>query len=196
MKPVVALVGRTNVGKSTLFNRLTRSRAALGADFPGLTRDRQYGDGHVGAKSFLAIDTGGFDPDAGPGLQRAINEQTETAIAESDVLLFIVDVRAGVSAQDQRIAERLRASGRRLVVVANKAEGLDLAAGAEFHELGLGPPCLISATHGSGVSDLMETALADFPEEAGSPSEASDAAGAKEGTRVAIVGRPNVGKST
>jgi len=192
MKPAVALVGRTNVGKSTLFNRLTRSRAALVADFPGLTRDRQYGDGHVGAKSFLAIDTGGFDPDAGPGLQRAINEQTETAIAESDVLLFIVDVRAGVTAQDLRIAERLRASGRRVVVVANKAEGLDLAAGAEFHELALGPPCLISATHGSGVGDLMETALADFPEQT-SPAEAPGAGG---GTRVAIVGRPNVGKST
>jgi GTP-binding protein len=197
MKPVVALVGRTNVGKSTLFNRLTRSRAALVADFPGLTRDRQYGDGHLGMKPFLAIDTGGFDPDAGQGLQRAINEQTETAIAESDVLLFVVDVRAGLTAQDQRIAEPLRASGRRVVVVANKAEGLDLAAGAEFHELGLGPPCLISATHGSGVSDLMETALADFPGE-GLPSEApgAEAPGAKEGARVAIVGRPNVGKST
>jgi GTP-binding protein len=192
MKPAVALVGRTNVGKSTLFNRLTRSRAALVADFPGLTRDRQYGDGHVGSKSFLAIDTGGFDPDAGPGLQRAINEQTETAIAESDVLLFIVDVRAGVTAQDQRVAESLRTTGRRVVVVANKAEGLDLAAGAEFHELGLGAPWLISATHGSGVSELMETALADFPEH-GPASDGPDAGG---GTRVAIVGRPNVGKST
>ncbi|HEY4040079.1 MAG TPA: GTPase, partial [Burkholderiaceae bacterium] len=97
MKPVVALVGRTNVGKSTLFNRLTRSRAALVADFPGLTRDRQYGDGHIGLKPFLAIDTGGFDPGSGQDLQRAINEQTETAIAESDVLLFVVDVRAGLT---------------------------------------------------------------------------------------------------
>ncbi|TMH75499.1 MAG: ribosome biogenesis GTPase Der [Betaproteobacteria bacterium] len=193
MRPAVALVGRINVGKSTLFNRLTRSRAALVADFPGLTRDRQYGDGHVGPKPFLVIDSGGFDPDSGQTLQRAVNEQTEAAIAECDVLLFLVDVRAGLTAQDQRIAERLRASGRRVVVVANKAEGLEPEAGAEFHELGLGEPCLISAAHAMGLTELMELALADFPE-AGPPSEAPD--GAKEGTRVAIVGRPNVGKST
>jgi GTP-binding protein len=193
MKPAVALVGRTNVGKSTLFNRLTLSRAALVADLPGLTRDRQYGDGHVGSRPFLAIDTGGFDPTSGDPLQRAINEQTETAIAESDVLLFIVDVRAGLTTQDQRIAEWLRTRGQRIVVVANKAEGLDPSAGAEFHELGLGAPVLISAAHGSGLSDLMETALEGLPERA-EPSEAPP--GAKEGTRVAIVGRPNVGKST
>jgi GTP-binding protein len=198
MRPVVALVGRTNVGKSTLFNRLTRSRSALVADIPGLTRDRQYGDGHVGPTPFLAIDTGGFDPDSGDGLQRAINEQTETAIVESDVLLFVVDVRAGLTAEDQRIGQRLRASGRRVLLVANKAEGLAEEAGAEFHELGLGEPHLISATHGMGVSELMQVALAEFPEEvanaeAGSPDEA---ARGKSGTRVAIVGRPNVGKST
>ena len=192
MKPAVALVGRTNVGKSTLFNRLTRSRAALVADFPGLTRDRQYGDGQVGDKEFLVIDTGGFDPDSGQALQRAINEQTETAIAECDVLLFMVDVRAGITALDQRIAERLRASGRRVVVVANKAEGLDPEAGAEFYELGLGEPWLISAAHGSGLTELMRAVLADFPE-APPPAEAPDA---EAGTRVAIVGRPNVGKST
>jgi GTP-binding protein len=198
-KPTVALVGRTNVGKSTLFNRLTRSRAALVADFPGLTRDRQYGDGHVGSKPFLVIDTGGFDPGSSQDLQRAVNEQTETAIAESDVLLLLVDVRAGLTAQDQRVVERLRGTGRRIVVVANKAEGLDPEAGADFHELGLGPPILISAAHGSGLTELMETALADFAEQTeGSPSEAAGASapGAKQGTRVAIVGRPNVGKST
>ena len=199
MKPTVALVGRTNVGKSTLFNRLTRSRAALVADFPGLTRDRQYGDGHVGLKPFLAIDTGGFDPASNQDLQRAVNEQTETAIAESDVLLFVVDVRAGLTAQDQHIAQRLRATGRRIVLVANKAEGLEPEAGAEFHELGLGPPYLISAAHGFGLTDLMQTALADFPASAlrasaGEPDGAPP--GAKAGTRVAIVGRPNVGKST
>ena len=200
MKPTVALVGRTNVGKSTLFNRLTRSRAALVADFPGLTRDRQYGDGHVGLKPFLAIDTGGFDPASSQQLQRAVNEQTETAIAESDVLLFVVDVRSGLTAQDQRIAQQLRATGRRIVLVANKAEGLDSEAGAEFHELGLGPPNLISAAHGFGLTELMQTALADFP----GPAPADDTAGAwagepaqaQRGTRVAIVGRPNVGKST
>jgi GTP-binding protein len=192
MKAAVALVGRTNVGKSTLFNRLTRSRAALVADLPGLTRDRQYGDGHVGLKPFLAIDTGGFDPDSGQALQRSVNEQTEAAIAESDVLLFVVDVRAGVTTEDQRIAQRLRESGRHVVLVANKAEGLDLDAGAEFHELGLGEPCLISAAHGMGLTELMEIALAGFPEEA----EPSEARSAQEGPRVAIVGRPNVGKST
>jgi GTPase len=192
MKPTVALVGRTNVGKSTLFNRLTRSRAALVADFPGLTRDRQYGDGTVGTKPFLAIDTGGFDPASSEPLQHAVNEQAETAIAESDVLLFVVDARTGLAAQDQRIAQNLRASGRRIVLVANKAEGLDPGAGSEFHELGLGPPHLVSAAHGLGLTELMETALADFPAEA--PGEA--APDAKVGTRVAIVGRPNVGKST
>jgi len=192
VKPTVALVGRINVGKSTLFNRLTRSRAALVADFPGLTRDRQYGDGHLGPTPFLAIDTGGFDPTSSQELQRAINEQTETAIAESDVVLFVVDIRSGLTAQDQRIAERLRASGRRIVVVANKAEGLDPEAASEFHELGLGPPFPVSAAHGVGVTELMQTALADFPEEA-APAEARSA---EAGTRVAIVGRPNVGKST
>ena len=192
MKPVVALIGRTNVGKSTLFNRLTRSRAALVADLPGLTRDRQYGDADVGSRAFLAIDTGGFDPGSGDALQRAVNEQTETAIAESDVLLFMVDVRAGVTGLDQRIAERLRAGGKRLVLVANKAEGLDAAAGAEFYELGLGAPVLISAAHGAGLTDLMDTALAGLPE-AEAPPEAPDP---ERGTRVAIVGRPNVGKST
>ncbi len=192
MKPAVALVGRTNVGKSTLFNRLTRSRAALVADFPGLTRDRQYGDGHIGPAAFLVIDTGGFDPAAGHGLQKSVNEQTETAIAESDVLLFVVDVRAGVTPQDQRIGEWLRTTGRRVVVVANKAEGLDPEAGAELHELGLGAPILISASHGTGLVDLMEVALDGFalePEAAGEPDP-------EAGTRVAIVGRPNVGKST
>ena len=194
MKPVVALIGRTNVGKSTLFNRLTGSRAALVADFPGLTRDRQYGEGHIGPLPFLAIDTGGFDPDSSEPLQRAVNEQTEIAIAESDVLLFVVDVRAGLTAQDSHIAQRLRSSGRRIVVVANKAEGLDAQVGAEFHELGLGAPCLISAAHAQGLGDLMQTALASIAEEAGSPAEARS--GAKAGTRVAIAGRPNVGKST
>ncbi len=193
MKATVALIGRTNVGKSTLFNRLTRTRAALVADFPGLTRDRHYGDGRADGKPFLAIDTGGYDPEAADPLQRAVNEQTEAAIAESDVLLFVVDVRAGVTAQDQRIAARLRSSGRRAVLVANKAEGLDPSAGAELYELGLGEPRLVSAAHGDGVADLMQAVLAGFPED-GAPSEA--APGARAGTRVAIVGRPNAGKST
>lgn len=192
MKPAVAIVGRTNVGKSTLFNRLTQSRAALVADFPGLTRDRQYGDGHVGGRAFLAIDTGGFDPESGQALQRAINEQTETAIAESDVLLFVVDVRSGVTAMDLDIAGRLRTTGRRVVLVANKAEGLDPEAGAEFYELGFGAPCLISASHGMGLVELMQIALAELPDDA----EPAPPREPERGTRVAIVGRPNVGKST
>jgi len=192
MKPAVALVGRTNVGKSTLFNRLTRSRAALVADLPGLTRDRQYGDGFLGPVPYLAIDTGGFDPASAQVLQRSINEQTQTAIDECDVLLFVVDVRAGLTAQDQLIAQRLRTSGRRVVLAANKAEGLDVVAGAEFHELGLGQPFLVSATHGTGLADLMDAALEGFVEE----PTAADEPDPDRGTRVAIVGRPNVGKST
>jgi GTPase len=192
MKPAIALVGRTNVGKSTLFNRLTRTRAALVADLPGLTRDRQYGDGHVGPVPYLVIDTGGFDPDSGVTLQRAINDQTQAAIDECDVLLFVVDVRAGVTADDRTIGERLRTTGRRVVLVANKAEGMDAGAGAEFHELGLGHPYPVSATHGNGLSDLMDIALEGFEAEP-EPPEAPDPV---RGARVAIVGRPNVGKST
>jgi GTPase len=192
MGAVVALIGRINVGKSTLFNRLTRSRSALVADFAGLTRDRQYGAGQIGPVAYLAVDTGGFDPQATQPIQRAINEQTEVAIAESDVLLFVVDARAGLTTEDQVIAERLRPSGKRIVVVANKAEGLAPESGLEFHELGLGAPWLISASHGSGVGALMELALMDLPDEnldAGAPE-------AEYGARVAVVGRPNVGKST
>src|SRR5258708_38666986 len=122
MRPAVALVGRINVGKSTLFNRLTRSRAALVADFPGLTRDRQYGDGHVGPKPFLVIDSGGFDPDSRQTLQQARNEQTEAASAECDVLLFLVDVRAGLSAQEQRTCQTRAGTGGRRVGAPDKAQ--------------------------------------------------------------------------
>lgn len=192
MKPAVALVGRTNVGKSTLFNRLTRTRAALVADLPGLTRDRQYGDGHLGPLPYLVIDTGGFDPESGVVLQKAINEQTRAAIDECDVLVFVVDVRAGLTAADRTIGERLRSTGRRVVLAANKAEGMDAGAGAEFHELGLGHPYPISATHGDGLGDLMDVVLAGFAAEP-EPAVAPDPV---RGVRVAIVGRPNVGKST
>ncbi len=196
MKPVVAIVGRPNVGKSTLFNRLTRSRAALVADVPGLTRDRQYGEGRVGPVPSLVIDTGGFDPAERSGLQESVNAQAEQAIAESDVLLFVVDARAGLTGHDRRIAERLRVTGRRILTVVNKAEGLLESAFAEFHELGLGEPHPVAAAHGEGVAALMDEALA--------PHAASAQALAREGAedeprprnRVAIVGRPNVGKST
>ena len=191
MTPVVALVGRPNVGKSTLFNRLTRSRAALVADFPGLTRDRHYGAGRIGPRPYIVIDTGGFEPVAAEGITREMARQAEAAIAESDVVVFLVDARDGLTAQDQRIAERLRRSGRRPVLVVNKAEGLSGAALAEFHELGLGDPLPISAAHGDGVAALMEQVLDGFPT-APSPEEVP----ADGRVRVAIVGRPNVGKST
>jgi GTP-binding protein len=191
MTPVVALVGRPNVGKSTLFNRLTRSRAALVADYPGLTRDRRYGEGRVGPVPYIVIDTGGFEPVAAEGITREMALQAEAAIAESDVVIFLTDARDGLSAQDRRIAERLRRSGRRPLLAVNKAEGLDSAAIAEFHELGLGEPLPVSAAHGEGVAALMERALAGF----GSEPPAAEAT-ADDRIRVAIVGRPNVGKST
>jgi GTP-binding protein len=191
MKPVVAIVGRPNVGKSTLFNRLTRSRAALVADFPGLTRDRHYGEGRVGPLPYIAIDTGGFEPVLGVGIVKEMAEQAEAAIAESDIVVFVLDARDGLTAQDQRIAERLRGVGRRIVLAVNKAEGLPPEASAEFHELGLGEPHPISAAHGDGVARLMEVALAGLP-----PPEVVDEERESERVRVAIVGRPNVGKST
>lgn len=191
MLPILALVGRPNVGKSTLFNRLTRSRAALVADQPGLTRDRHYGHGRLGTRPFLVIDTGGFEPWAKEGIVHEMARQAEAAIAEADALLFLVDVRTGLTPQDKVIAERLRRLAKPLYLVANKAEGMnrDVVA-AEFYELGCGEPYVISAAHGEGVRELLELALAHFPEEAEEAPE-EDA-----GPRVAIVGRPNVGKST
>ncbi len=192
MKPVVAIVGRPNVGKSTLFNRLTRTRAALVADFPGLTRDRHYGDARVGPVPSIVIDTGGFEPVAADGIVREMAAQAEQAIAESDVVIFVLDARDGLTAHDQRIAERLRIAQRRIVLAANKAEGLPPEAVAEFHELGLGDPRPISAAHGEGVVDLMDVALAGFTLLVESESDEDGA----DRIRVAIVGRPNVGKST
>ena len=190
MLPILALVGRPNVGKSTLFNRLTKSRAALVADQPGLTRDRHYGHGRLGEQAFLVIDTGGFEPLAKEGIEHEMARQAEAAIAEADALLFLVDGRHGLAPQDKVIAERLRRSGRPLHVVVNKAEGMnrDVVA-AEFHELGCGAPRVISSAHGDGVRELLELVLADFPPEV-------DAEETGEGPRVAVAGRPNVGKST
>ena len=190
MKPTLALVGRPNVGKSTLFNRLTRTRDALVADMPGLTRDRHYGHGRVGDRAYLVVDTGGFEPRAKEGILKEMAQQAEAAIAESDMLLFIVDGRAGLTPQDEAIGERLRKSGRPLLLVVNKAEGMNQAmVSAEFHQLGLGEPLVISAAHGDGVRDLVEQALAPFPLDAEETDET-------RGPKVAIVGRPNVGKST
>ncbi|MFO7746499.1 MAG: ribosome biogenesis GTPase Der [Orrella sp.] len=203
LKPVVTLVGRPNVGKSTLFNRLTRSRSALVADFSGLTRDRHYGEGRVGEIPFIVVDTGGFEPVAKSGILHHMAKQTEQAIAESDVVIFLVDARAGLNAHDHEIASLLRKAGQTAVLCVNKAEGMSHGAAiAEFYELGLGAPHPISASHGDGVMDLIEAALEPFrpaespdddhtEEEAFEPIDESD-----HRIKLAIVGRPNVGKST
>ncbi len=189
MKPTLVIVGRPNVGKSTLFNRLTRSRDALVADQPGLTRDRHYGHGRMGNKPHLVVDTGGFEPQAKEGIVHEMARQAEAAIAEADMLLFIVDARAGLTPQDKVIADLLRRSGRPVLLAVNKGEGMNReVVGAEFYELGCGAPCVISAAHGDGVRELVELALASFSVEEDSPGG--------EGPRVAIAGRPNVGKST
>ncbi|MBI2318448.1 MAG: ribosome biogenesis GTPase Der [Betaproteobacteria bacterium] len=173
MKPTVVIVGRPNVGKSTLFNRITRSRDAIVADLPGLTRDRHYGAGRLGEKAFLAVDTGGLEPAADEGVLGEMARQTKAALAESDAIVFLTDARAGVTPQDERIAAELRRLSRPVWLAVNKAEGLNAqVAAAEFHELGLGEPLAISAAHGEGVKEEGEA------------------------PRVAVVGRPNVGKST
>lgn len=193
-KPVVALVGRPNVGKSTLFNRLTRSRDALVADLPGLTRDRHYGEGRGGPVPYLVVDTGGFEPVVKEGIFHEMAKQTRQAIAESDAVVFVVDGRGGLSPQDLRIAELLRKSGRPITVAVNKLEGLTSEGRtAEFYELGLGDPIAISSAHGDGVFDLIEQVLSPFPKP---PEEDSEEDIAEKGLRVAIVGRPNAGKST
>ncbi|MBM3336572.1 MAG: ribosome biogenesis GTPase Der [Betaproteobacteria bacterium] len=194
MKPVVALVGRPNVGKSTLFNRLTRSRDALVADLPGLTRDRHYGEGRMGQRPFLVIDTGGFEPVAKDGILHEMAKQTRQAVAEADVVIFIVDGRQGLTPHDKTITDFLRKSGRQVMLVVNKAEGIKYTTvSADFYELGLGDPYVISAAHGDGVADLVDEALDSAL--AGKPDETDEALGVR-GVRIAIVGRPNVGKST
>jgi GTPase len=190
MKPTLVLVGRPNVGKSTLFNRLTRSRDAIVADIPGLTRDRHYGHGRVGDKSYLVVDTGGFEPVVKDGILHAMAKQTLQAVDEADRVLFIVDGRQGLAAHDKIIAEQLRKTGRKILLVVNKTEGMATAAvTAEFHELGLGEPCAVSAMHGDNIHELVALALEDFP-------EPQIEEGKERHPKIAIVGRPNVGKST
>jgi GTP-binding protein len=194
MLPTLVIVGRPNVGKSTLFNRLTRSRDAIVHDLPGLTRDRHYGKGRVGERQFTVVDTGGFEPIAKDGIFAAMAEQTLGAIAEADCVLFVVDGRQGLTPQDRRIADLLRRGRAPIHLVVNKAEGMNAAvATAEFHELGLGEPVAISAAHGEGIRELAEHALAIFPST--EPAAAADE-DAPSVPRIAIVGRPNVGKST
>jgi len=191
VKPVIALVGRPNVGKSTLFNRLTRSRDAIVHDVPGVTRDRHYGEGRHGDKAFIAVDTGGLEPTAPQGIFVEMARQAEQAIAEADAVIFLVDARAGLVPGDRGIAQKLRAMKANVHVAVNKAEGMQGdSAVAEFHELGLGVPAPISAAHGEGVRELMDVVLEDVAEEI--TSDEKDVGH----PRVAVVGRPNVGKST
>ncbi|MBX9869059.1 MAG: ribosome biogenesis GTPase Der [Burkholderiaceae bacterium] len=195
MKPVIALIGRPNVGKSTLFNRLTRSRDALVADLPGLTRDRHYGEGRVGERPFLVIDTGGFEPVAKEGIMHEMAKQTKQAVAEADIVIFLVDGRQGLTPHDKTITDFLRKSGRSVMLVVNKAEGMKYSTvAADFYELGLGDPYVISSAHGDGVTDLVVEALdIAFNQRPPEPEESEDIV---KGIKIAIVGRPNVGKST
>ena len=195
MKPVIALVGRPNVGKSTLFNRLTRSRDALVADLPGLTRDRHYGEGRMGERPFLVIDTGGFEPVAKEGIMHQMAKQTKQAVAEADVVVFIVDGRQGLTPHDKTITEFLRKAGRPVVLVVNKTEGMKYTAvAADFYELGLGDPLAVSSAHGDGVHDMLDEALnLVFSRH---PMVEEEAEPVERGIKLAIVGRPNVGKST
>ena len=195
MKPVIALVGRPNVGKSTLFNRITKSRDAIVADFAGLTRDRHYGDAHLGQREFIVVDTGGFEPDKPSGVVAEMAKQTRQAVAEADAVVFVTDLRAGLSGQDHDIARYLRSCGKKVVLAVNKAEGMtDSPLLAEFHELGIGEPHPVSAAHGQGIRSLLEAALADHV--FGPEDEEGAEAGPDGVIRLAVAGRPNVGKST
>ena len=195
MLPVIALIGRPNVGKSTLFNRLTRSRDALVADYPGLTRDRKYGFGKLGPIPYLVIDTGGV---AGgeEGIAEAMVDQTIRALQEADVAVIMVDGRSGLTAADEHVAELARRHAKKTWLAVNKTEGLDEAiANSEFHALGLGEPIAVSAAHGDRIGALMDDLLSGFAVE--EPEEESDGEDDEDRElRIAVVGRPNVGKST
>ena len=194
MKPVLALVGRPNVGKSTLFNRLTKTRDAIVADYAGLTRDRHYGNAKFGKHEFIVIDTGGFEPDAHDGIYKEMAKQTQQAVAEADVVVFVVDARGGLSAQDHDIANYLRRLSKPTLLVANKAEGMQEGLQlVEFYELGLGEVFPVSAAHGQGIRSMVELALEPLQ----LPDLDDDAQAVDDGTiKLAVAGRPNVGKST
>lgn len=190
MRPVIALVGRPNVGKSTLFNVLSRSRDAIVADMPGLTRDRQYGLGKMGSRDYLIIDTGGLSGTE-QGIDELMREQTFKAVEEADHVLLLVDARQGLTAGDELIANEIRRSGKSIQLVVNKTDGVRSdAVAAEFYALGLGDPALIAASHRKGVTQMIEQVLAHYPETEGDFEDEA------EGIRIAVVGRPNVGKST
>lgn len=190
MLPVVAIVGRPNVGKSTLFNRLTRTRDAIMSDYPGTTRDRQYGECHLNEYHFIVIDTGGIIEKKEDAISELITTQAEAAINDANFVLFVIDARAGIMPEDKAIAHMLRRTGKPIVVVANKADGLDpIIAQQEGFELGLGEPQAISASHGMGVQELLSKL---FPE----PFVPEENDAHSNRIKLAIVGRPNVGKST
>ena len=192
MKPVIALVGRPNVGKSTLFNQLTKSRDAIVADFSGLTRDRNYGEGRVGDKSFIAIDTGGIGETPEEGVDALMARQSWLAVEEADIVLLLVDGRAGINSDDTYIARRLRGAGKKVVLVVNKTDGVDPeVARVDFFSLGFDDVHSIAAVHGRGVAQLIQHVLADFPEQPPEEFPVDD-----DSIRIAVVGRPNVGKST
>lgn len=192
MKPIIALVGRPNVGKSTLFNRLTKTHSALVADMPGLTRDRHYGDARQGNRSYLLIDTGGFEPLITDGIMHHMAMQTEEAIVEADAIIFLVDGKNGVTAQDKVIANKLRLSEKPIYVAVNKVEGVDRnIAISDFYELGLANLYPISSSHGEGIFRLVGDALKHVPRSTDESLENDEL-----GTTFAVVGRPNVGKST
>lgn len=195
MKPVVAIVGRANVGKSTFFNRLTATRDAIVADFAGLTRDRHYGDARFGEREVIVVDTGGFEPSKPTGVVAQMARQTQQAIAEADAVVFVVDLRAGVTAQDHDIARTLRSTGKPVILAANKAEGMGTSPLlGEMHELGIGHPVPVSAAHGQGVRDVIDAVLEVLPAPL---DEAIHADGDEDRPlRIAVAGRPNVGKST
>jgi len=191
MLPIVALVGRPNVGKSTLFNTLTGTRDAIVADVPGVTRDRQYGYGRAGDIPCVVVDTGGVVASPRSSVEAQMRTQTERAIAEADRLVFVVDGRAGVTAGDQEVARLLRRAGKPVVLAVNKAEGRDAGViAAEFHRLGFAEVQSIAALNGQGCERLLERALAGL-EPAGEETDAND-----DSIRIAVIGRPNVGKST
>lgn len=212
MVPVIALVGRPNVGKSTLFNRLTKTRDAIVAEYAGLTRDRQYGEAKWQGRTYIVIDTGGISGDE-EGIDAKMAEQSLQAIEEADAVLFMVDSRAGMTAADQMIAEHLRKRNKRSFLIANKVDTVDPdIARAEFSPLGLGDALPIAAAHGRGITAMLEQALGTFPkdnadegegegdegEEVAEGQEAARIPGPseKDGIKIAIIGRPNVGKST
>lgn len=190
MLPVIALVGRPNVGKSTLFNYLTRTREALVADFPGLTRDRQYGRVKHGARACLVVDTGGIADDS-EGIESFARKQVQTALEEADIVFFLVDAREGLSASDKVIADSLRKLSKPVVLVCNKTDGVDAnLAATDFYSLALGEPVLIAASHGRGVPELLARIDSLLP------LEQEIIEDTPKGIGIAVVGRPNVGKST